>query len=349
MSTRVCTVVKLTELAPHPDADSLDITTVYDGYPCIVRKGSFQVGDLAIYIPVDMVLDVKDPRFSFLDSKGKGKPHKTRAIRLRGIFSMGILLPVEEGMVLDQDVTQLIGAIPYEEPEPTTRSSGSYKGGNEAPPPKGIVIPKYDIESIRKYGRLFKQDETVVIEEKIHGCNGFAIFHDRELHIRSRTIWKQTDPTNNVWAQAADKYKLAERLSQMPGFGIFFEVFGPVQDMKYGVPDGDVRISIFDVLDTKSMRFLDWEERGMFVYAGLGFASFSEDVCPPVLYRGPMLLTEDGRVHPDILALANGPSYVSNAQYIREGFVIRPAINRYDMKLGRLILKLAGEDFEMRR
>ena len=49
-------VVQIESLRKHENADTLSIVDVFGGYPCIVRTGEFQVGDLAAYISVDMLV-----------------------------------------------------------------------------------------------------------------------------------------------------------------------------------------------------------------------------------------------------------------------------------------------------
>lgn len=61
-------VVRLGAIEKHPNADALDITQVYGGFPCIIKRDSFKEGDLAVYIPVDCVLPDR-PEFAFLSDK----------------------------------------------------------------------------------------------------------------------------------------------------------------------------------------------------------------------------------------------------------------------------------------
>ena len=58
-------VTRLEKINKHPNADMLEITEVYGGYPCIIKAGTFNEGDLATYIPVDALVPANDKRFSF--------------------------------------------------------------------------------------------------------------------------------------------------------------------------------------------------------------------------------------------------------------------------------------------
>ena len=87
--------VTITNKELHPNADSLSITNV-EGYPVVIRTEDFQLGDQALYIPVDALLDVRNPRFSFLTSRtNETGIHRVKAAKIRGIFSMGLLIPWE--------------------------------------------------------------------------------------------------------------------------------------------------------------------------------------------------------------------------------------------------------------
>ena len=103
MSEFFTNVVKIGPVLKHPNADQLEITNVYcdengfGGYPCIIKAGSFKQGDLAVYISVDALCPTANPVFSFLKRKNE-EYARIKAVRLRGIFSMGILVPAAEGM-----------------------------------------------------------------------------------------------------------------------------------------------------------------------------------------------------------------------------------------------------------
>lgn len=69
----------------HPNADSLDIVKVL-GYECIVRKDIWKVGDLCVFIEPDSVLPQVPWSIPY-----RSKSNRVRAIKLRGIFSFGIV------------------------------------------------------------------------------------------------------------------------------------------------------------------------------------------------------------------------------------------------------------------
>lgn len=323
-------LVHLGEINPHPGADALDITNV-DGRPCIVRRGDWSAGDLAIYIPIDSLVPVSDPRFAFLAPRaGDDGLARIRAMRLRGVFSMGLLVRPISGEVTAarhvDDLREYMGIGIYEPPVPT--------GGGETERDPGF-LPVYDIESARKWAdAVLTGGEEVVLTEKIHGANGRFAWHQGRMWCASRTQFYK--PGEGMWSRVAESIGLAERMTETcPGIAIYGEVYGQVQDLKYGRQGAN--LVAFDALDIASRRWLDYDDFCALTER-LGLARV------PELYRGPWT--------PDLVTHAEGGSVLARlngAQHVREGWVLRPVRERFDPALGRVILKLHGEGYLTRK
>lgn len=170
--------VLIEKIEKHSNADTLSIVNVFGGYPCIVRTGDFQVGDIASYIPVDMLVP-NTPIFSFLFQNTKINTIRIKAKKLRGIFSMGILVKAPPNTSVNDDVTDILGVTKWE-PEEINSKSVSRPGGKFLP---GVTendpgfLPAYtDIENVRKYRSILEGIE-VVVTEKIHGANAGFVYH----------------------------------------------------------------------------------------------------------------------------------------------------------------------------
>jgi len=195
MATFKVEVLKV-EILDHPDADALEIAQVR-GYQSIVRKGQFQTGDLAAYIPEQAIVPEWVLRRLNLwdDEKGKGKlagkqGNRVKPVKLRGVMSQGLLYPLEvihhafEHAFEDQtdwllqahdeleytvtegeDVTELLGITKWEPPIPTQMAG-------EVVNIYGKTL-KYDIENIKNYPNiaqaLIDLQIPVSITEKLHG------------------------------------------------------------------------------------------------------------------------------------------------------------------------------------
>ena len=148
---------------PHPGADRLEIVDVFGGYPCCVPKGQFSPGALAAYIPPDSVVDTNRPEFAFL-AKGTKTKHRVRCVKLRGVQSFGLLMPAPEGYAVGDDAGEIYGVEHYE-PE----MKGACTGGEaEKAPAELSQLPKYDVDSLRRYSGIFEPGEPVFVTEKIH-------------------------------------------------------------------------------------------------------------------------------------------------------------------------------------
>jgi len=204
MATFEVRVVQVT-IQPHNNADALEIANI-KGYQSIVRKGQFQTGDLAVYIPEQSIVPEWLLRRLNLwdDEKGKGKlagsnGDRVKAVKLRGIVSQGLLYGLDYlydglvdlpywGMTLEDDsilkvelsseVSSDLGITKWEPPIPTQMAG-------EVCNLHGYTL-KYDIENIKNHPEvvdyLIKNDVKVQITEKLHGTWACIGFYPETIH-----------------------------------------------------------------------------------------------------------------------------------------------------------------------
>lgn len=324
MSTFKAEVVPVA-LTPHPNADTLSLVQVY-GFTAIVRTADFAERDRAVYIPVDAIVPDR-PEFAFLDGH-----RRIKARRLRGVFSMGLLIAAPDGAEIGDDLTAALG-IEKHDPD-IIQDRGNPVCNEDGVAPPGLAPAYTDIESLRRYRHLLVEGEPVVATEKIHGANMRITFRDGLLYIGSRTRWKRLD-VQHVWTRAAARSGVAEKLAQMPaGWVVYGEAYGHVQDLKYGVGDGQIKFRAFDVFDPAAGRYLDYAD----MESALALAGFE---MAPVIYAGPLDMGQ-------LEARAEGDSVVAPGQ-LAEGFVVRPMRERFDQHLGRVILKLHSQRYLLRK
>lgn len=317
-STHRSDVIRIPKIEKHPNADSLGVVKIFDGFICCVRLGDFQEGDLAVYIQPDSICPDTE-QFAFL-----GDHKRIKVKKLRGIPSMGLLIKAPEGSNEGDDVSELLGITHYVPPEPNLST-----GAVSAPSPFGFY-PHYDVESFRKYGRIFEEGEIIYATEKIHGTNGKFVYKKNEFHCGSRTRWT-ADEKGNVWWKALRKHEgLQKYLQDNPGMVVYGEVYGAVQTLKYGHEQGDVSFIAFDIL-----------RDGLWINSGEFFETCQENNIPhvPIIFHGPFNFDK-------MLELAEGNSTIPNANHIREGVVIKPEIERWNSLLGgRVSLKIVGNGY----
>lgn len=333
-------VVRVTSIEKHDNADSLEIAMVYGTTPVVIRKGSYEAGDLAAYIPVDTV--VPDlPCFAFLTGSER---RKLKAKRLRGVFSMGLLVEAPPDHSEGDSVVEALGLTKYEEPEPSltgparTRIGPKQKWNEVEPPP--FRFPLFtDVEGYRRHPDALEEGEIVIITEKIHGSNARYVHDGAQLHAGSRTTIR--DPGGpHAWGMVAQLYNLQARLAAIPMIAIYGEVYGPrIQDLTYSVDAPS--FVVFDAFDCRAEQWLSAAEVVMLARQ-VGLAT------PPILYAGPW--------NRDCLKLAEGSSVLAKenggtVDHTREGFVVRPVRERFAARLPdhRVVLKHVGEGYLTRK
>lgn len=321
-------VVRVRNVQKHPNADTLSTAEVY-GYPAIFKTGDFAEGDLAVYVPVESIVDpARDSYWEFL----KGH-NRIRAKRLRGVFSMGLLRPLPDpGMAEGEDVAEKLGISRWEPPAVHDNIMRKTPDAPEEP-----WFPRYtDIEALRRWPDVLREGEDVVVTEKIHGANARFAVKDGKLYVGSHKRIKEVD-VRCIWWRMAVKYGMTseEFLAKAAGLAIYGEVYGKVQDLGYGVPaEESVRLAVFDVFDLANGRYLDWQDV-VNVTEVLGLPLV------PVLYQGPWGSGECNK-------LAEGETTLG-AGHVREGFVVRPVRERFERHVGRVILKMHGEGYLTRK
>lgn len=291
-------VVRVAEVGPHPNADRLDIIHALavageGGYPCLVKRGTFAPGDLAVYIPVDLVVPDELPpppgacpadaaaAPSAVDCGGcpqhvaidpwsfLGKHRRLKAKKLRGVFSMGLLMSPDELLLSGADalegadVTERLGIKKYVRKARARRSmtgpGGSYGTGQTLYGVDPAALPPYtDIENLRRFPGILEEDEEVVCGEKIHGACFGAASRGGKLYLRSRKRFIQPF-SGGLWADLAARHDLARVLAEFPNIAIYGEAYGYVQDLRYGLGE-EQALAIFDARDLTTGRWLDWPE-----------------------------------------------------------------------------------------
>lgn len=311
MSTHKVEVVRLGPIEKHTNADTLGIVKIW-GYTAIVRLDDFAEGDLVAYIEPDYVVP-ETPQFSFL------KDRRIRAKRLRGTWSQGLVTKAPEGTVEGDDVMEYLGITRYEPPQHL-----SIGGDAEAPCAALGSVPKYDIESLRRYAHLFTSGELVVVTEKIHGANARYAWRDDRMWCGSRTQWKRHD-ASSIWWKALAANPWIEIFCRTHQNAILYgEVYGQVQDLKYSAKPGEVFFRVFDVLDNgRWWSYDELEDAIVERVPHLGIVPFDLGMLEEMSRRDSAL-----------------------APHLAEGIVIRPRAERFSEELnGRVVLKLVSDRY----
>lgn len=339
MSTIRVEVTKIGDIRPHSNADALELATV-GGWQVCVRKGVYHDGDPIVYFEQGTVLpqEVAD-RLSvtqYLKQRTDidGNPVLViHRVRLRGEPSYGLVIEPEPGMEVGQDVADFYGATKYNPPLKTL--AGDSVAGHP------LFPPYTDVENMRSYPDMLAEGEEVVVTEKIHGTNcrvGFVVEGGERLLMAGSRGLRRKMP-ESVEAMRANTYWYPHTLPSVTALldeltrrghqqaALYGEVYGRgIQAFTYG--RNTIAFRAFDLMVDGS--YVDYDE-----FATLCAKHEIERV--PLIYRGGFSLAVAKR-------LSDGDSLVGGS-HGREGVVVKPAHERHDLKIGRVILKYVGDGY----
>ena len=138
--------VLIDKIEPIEGADNIALAFV-GGWPVIVKKEEFAIGDKAVFFEIDSKVPEKDERFAFLENK----KYRIKTMRLSKfkVYSQGLLMPISQfpelgDIGIGEDVTERLG-VEYYVAEDNVRKKGS-----------GISYNKYKRMGSR-HPWLFKQ------------------------------------------------------------------------------------------------------------------------------------------------------------------------------------------------
>lgn len=357
MSTLKAEVIKIEDIIPHDNADLLEIVKIA-GWYVVARKGAFKIGDLAIYLPIDSVLpSVLEAKLFPPDSKIKLHGARIRSIRIRGVVSQGMLIPVDlvpTAMRIEgTDVTSTLDITKFEPPEPGETGIGS-PCRSKKNRIQNTQFNKYtDIENFKNYNREFADGEGVYVSEKLHGTSArygwfkkenlslfvrlwywflltfFKIDKTWEFLVGSRNLQVSDDPADNVYAKIARQYDLKDKIPL--GMSIYGEIVGSKiqKGYTYGCKEGEHAFYAYDVKDNG---------KGYLCYKV--FAHFCDCLAiprVPELYVGPFDATK-------MKEMTQGDSTIAD-QKVREGIVIKSYFEDSTPKIGRKVLKFVSDEY----
>ncbi|MGW7358482.1 RNA ligase (ATP) [Streptomyces sp. NPDC054802] len=351
MSTLRVTAEVLT-VHEHPNADALELAQV-GLYRAVVAKGVYRTGDAALYIPEQAVLPAGlIEELGLTGRLAGGDANRVKAVRLRGELSQGLVCRPRALANVDlvraaadgTDFADLLSITKWSPPVPSRMS-----GDVEAAPD---LLPWVDIENLQRYPDIFEPGEPVVLTEKLHGSACLTTCSTADggrVQVSSKGFGAKglalkQDPANLYWRAVLGHGvpEIAARLAERLGasrVGLFAEVYGAgVQDLGYGkdarAEDG-LGYAVFDISAE-----IDGQVRWLDAAAVLG----GELPVVPRLFEGPY----DADT---VLGLASGRETVSGRKlHLREGVVVRPAVERYSpVTGGRAIAKAVSPAYLTRK
>ncbi|SMD42170.1 RNA ligase, DRB0094 family [Aquiflexum balticum DSM 16537] len=330
---KLASIQRIKSLEPIEGADAIEKATVL-GWQLVVKKGEYQMGDLAVYCEIDSILPDR-PEFEFLKPRGM----RIRTIRLRGQVSQGIcfplsILPDHIEVQEDLDVTEILGITKYEPPIPAYLS-GKVKGKFPS------FIPKTDETRVQILQKVLDKYQGVscYVSEKLDGSSATYFIKDGEFGVCSRNMELYEDDENSFW-KVARELNVEEKLRSLnKNIAIQGELIGEgIQDNKLRLRGQTVRI--FNAFDIDRFEYLPYQE----------FLDLMEKLDLPIV----PIMEADYKLENDIEAIVKKATVRSLIckDVWAEGIVIRPHLEKMDLLLsiesfntGRVSFKAINPEF----
>ncbi|UYA57570.1 RNA ligase [Synechococcus phage S-CREM1] len=334
---KLASIAEITYIKPIEGADAIECAIVNGGWPVVVKKGEYQVGDVAIYLEIDSW--VPHELAPFL-SKGQEpreyngvKGERLRTVKLRGQISQGLLLPVTAQFIISKlgagpgakftdyigrDVTEVLGIQKWEPPIPA-QLAGTMKGNFPH------FIPKTDQERCQNLRKeIFEEHkgETYEVTTKLDGSSMTVYVKDGEIGVCSRNIDLKETEGNSFWKAAREQGIIDAMLEISKDKGEEYAIQGElIGEGIQGNPEKlkGQRFYLFDIYSITEGRYLKPQERysimdkmNLNYGADVEHVPFIDTVCG---------VTNEFSTIDDLLAFAEGPSL--NPGTKREGLVFK--------------------------
>lgn len=337
-SRKLASIAEITYIKPIEGADAIECAVVNGGWPVVIRKGEYKVGDVAIYLEIDSW--VPHELAPFL-SKGQEpreyngvKGERLRTVKLRGQISQGLLLPLNVdiaggpfnggyglcvlGLKCGDDVTEVLGIQKWEPPIPA-QLQGVMKGNFPN------FLPKTDQERCQNLRKeIFETflDEIYEVTTKLDGSSMTVYIKDGEIGVCSRNIDLIETEGNSFWKAAREQNIAVSLLRICEDKGEEYAIQGElIGEGIQGNPEKltGQRFYLFDIYSITEGRYLKVDERySIMDKMNLIYGASIEHV--PVVEIMCSVAKKFSTID-ELLEFAEGPSL--NPQTKREGLVFK--------------------------
>jgi RNA ligase (TIGR02306 family) len=326
----LATIRQIHTIEPIEGADLIELAKV-DNWQVVVKKGEYQVNDLAVYLEIDSF--VPTALAPYLTRPGHTPKEylgvlgeRLKTVRLKKQLSQGLLLPlhmlpesfqdqekIDIKNPIGEDVTDFLGILKWEPPI-SPALAGVAKGNFPS------CIPKTDQERVQNLKYI---PETLYeVSEKLEGSSMTCYIIDGVFGVCSRNVDLVESPANTFW-QVARKLNIEAMMRREAeadnySFAIQGELVGPgIQNNIYNLPEHD--LFIYDIFDITYQRYLSASiRRSLIAFMGLKSVPIVEMYNNYADHSNPKKLL----THEAILAMAEGTSKL-NPKQEREGLVFK--------------------------
>ena len=349
-------IQKLDEVTAHPNADRLDVARI-GGWQIVVGKNQHKAGERVAYIPEQALVPEELQKILGVEGRLSGsKKNRVKAIRLRGVLSQGLILPLKEGSLTKpktgetkhfnpgEDAKEFLGITKYEPPIPIQMAGEVY--------PSPIKLPRYDVENWKSDPSAILPGTPVLITEKLHGTLCLVVFFEEKVIISSKGLsgkdlglkFNETNLYHQTLSPHLPTLKsaLTTQWPDAEARGVIGEIVGKrVQDLNYGhqKPVFYLFDAIFKPKETEPWQYADFADVKTLAKEAKVFSVplLGETKCP-----GPEELDRANK-------LADGDTAVEGVSHIREGVVLRTPKEARDQNGDRSLRKIVSGAYLTRK
>jgi len=313
---KLASIKQITSLSPIDGADFIEKAVVDNGWPVVVRKGEYEVGELVIYLEPDSWVPKELAPFLCKDTPkffNGVEGERLRTIKLKGQLSQGLIIKLELGL----DLTNILGIQKWE-PTSHPHMGGDAKGSFPS------FVPKTDQERVQNlYQTIFNTDkytDSYEVTLKLDGSSITVYSYEDEIGVCSRNLDLKDSDTNVFWKTAKD-LGWVEAISHLNGYAFQGELMGPkIQGNKEKFEN--YSIFLFDIWDIKNQCYLTPEARKKLLEP-------YPHICHAPVIHDSLILSEYFESIDDILLYAEGES-INNP--VREGVVFKSNTTDFSFK-----------------
>lgn len=264
---KLATIRRIAEIKDIDGAEFIEAARV-DGWWVVVKKGEYQVDQLALYLEVDSFVPTEIA--PFLTKAGHEpkefegvKGERLRTVKLRGQLSQGLLLPISvlpatTEIEIGSDVTELLGVLKWERPI-SPQLYGQAKGSFPS------FLRKTDQERVQNIGRTLESyiDQTFEVTIKLDGSSCTIFVKDEEDGVCSRNLELKQDENNAFWRIALE-YDIHKKIRAYgKNLAVQGELIAPNIQSNYEKVNKP-EFYVFDVFDIDKQEYMLPKERQEF-------------------------------------------------------------------------------------
>lgn len=254
---KLASIEIIKNIRKHNNADSLEIAEVL-GWQTVVKKGIHKEGDKVVFITIDTIVPRCEWSEFLVDQKNPDKPIRLKNIKLRGEYSSGLVIPLNEfplqfteTAVVGEDLTTLLGIQKYIKEIPANLSGETL--GDFPTHLASKTDEDNGLNDLELVDKVLTHESHITITQKLDGSSITLIVENGEIaQVCTRNLSKKETENNTFW-KAARKLNIPKSWTgiiqgELCGNGI----------QRNQLKLEDVKIFVFQISENK--KYMTYEE-----------------------------------------------------------------------------------------